>query len=178
MFDPFVGPTGSWAFLAAPTSDGVAHLPALGAGQAYSKLSEEFLIETTVRFPTPAADARFEVLAQGSGDCGQLQSCSAYMFCTLTGDGHLVLKSFTGQPDMSTEVLGVSGPILLWVRSTAYSMSPVGGLKQHCVGVDVHGAVVSLVAEITSKKDGLRYSANFTAGPQPVDVKYVWLVSN
>jgi hypothetical protein len=178
MFDPFVGAPGSWAYLPAPTSEGVAHLPALEYAEPSARLFDQFLIETTVRFPTPAVDATFEILAQGSAFCPQFLPCNASLTCTLMGDGHLVLGSFDNVLT-SSEVLDVSAPILLWVRSSLSTQSPGGGLSQHCVGVDVHGFVVSVRQdEVAIPSGGLRYVTRFSAGPQPVDLHYVWLVSN
>ncbi len=183
LFDPFVGPPGSWAHLGASISDGLAHLPAGEYGQTNAKVSDQFLVETVVRFPTSAADASFEVRAEGFVTGGincQLTPCNVAMTCTLTGDGQLVLQSFTNSttPNMPNEVLDVSAPIRLWVRSSFSTLSPGGGLSQLCVGVDVHGTVVSLEEHEVTNAKAIVFTPSITARLHPVDVHYVWLVSN
>lgn len=182
MFDPFVGSPGSWAYLAAPTSDGIAHLTAGDHGEASAKLSDELLIETTVRFPTPTADATFVVELDGTAlvtPAGCQFQCEASFTCTLTGDGHLALKTLYDNVTTSIDVLDVSAPIMLWVRSSTSTRSTSGTLSQLCVGVDIHGTVVSTREDdIAIPTKEMRYTAFFRAGPQPVDLHYVWLVSN
>jgi hypothetical protein len=52
-------------------------------------------------------------------------------------------------------------------------------MTQLCVGVDVHGVVATAEEdEVTPAVADLRFTAFLSTGPQPVDVRYLWIVSN
>jgi hypothetical protein len=179
QFDGFEDVPEPWEQNDATRGGGIAHVPAQGVAVASGRLSEVFLVETVVSVPTPSADATFEIFVEGSAFCPLIADCYATAACTLDGDGHVVLLSYTGELSTSAETLDVSEPIKLWFRSSLSTKSSTGGMSQLCVGVDAHGVVATAREDdVGIPTGGLRFRTSFTAGPQPIDLRYVWLVSN
>jgi hypothetical protein len=179
LFEGFDAAPSGWTQNDSPVSGGELHIPTVTDTIPSTSFSLFFLLETYVRFATPAPDASFQILVQGSAFCPMFVNCFASATCTLTGDGHVGLVSYTGESFTSPETLDITDGVMLWFRSSMSMRSPGGGMTQLCVGVDVHGVVATAVEdEVPLPVSDLKYGAFLTTGPQAVDMRYLWLVSN
>jgi hypothetical protein len=179
LFDGFDGMPAAWLLNDVPASGGESHLPALAQMVPSARFTHSFLLEASVRFAALAKDASFAMFVEGNAFCPNIVNCYASATCTLTSDGNVRLLSYTGEEFTSTETLDVTDGVRMWFRSSTSSRSPNGGMTQLCVGVDVHGVTATAVQdEVPAPIEGLQYLATLTAGAQPVDLRYVWLVSN